>query len=85
MLVRILADNPGKSFTRNLNGKFLSTTKELLREGRDISVQQILRETLDMFQLQRGTDETLVPLITMWQNEKAKAAKLGHLPAQTVG
>ena len=75
MLVRILADNPGPSFTRNLDAKFIATVKELLREGRDMSVQQILRETLDTFQIQKSQDETLVPLITMWQNEKAKWAK----------
>ena len=77
MLVRILADNPGESFTRNLGGKFVVTTKDLLKEGKDMSVQQILRETLDTFQLQKSQDEGLQPLITMWQNEKAKMAKKG--------
>ncbi|MCJ1401779.1 hypothetical protein MMC11_004996 [Xylographa trunciseda] len=77
MLVRILAENPGKTFTKNLDGKFVVTTKELLREGKDMSVQQILRETLDEFQIQKSQDETLQPLITMWQNEKAKMAKKG--------
>ena len=75
MLVRILADNPGQTFTRNLDAKFVSTVKELLRDGRDMSVQQILRETLDTFELQKSQDETLVPLITMWKNEKTKWAK----------
>ncbi|MCJ1475587.1 hypothetical protein MMC13_004250, partial [Lambiella insularis] len=75
MLVRILVENPGQTFTRNLDGKFVVTTKELLRDGRDMSVQQILRETLDDFQLHKSQDETLQPLITMWQNEKAKMAK----------
>ena len=77
MLIRILADNPGESFTRNLGGKFVITTKDLLKEGRDMSVQQILRETLDIFQIQKSQDEGLQPLITMWQNEKAKMAKKG--------
>ena len=80
MLVRILAENPGKTFTKNLDGKFVVTTKELLRDGRDMSVQQILRETLDDFQIQKSQDETLQPLITMWQNEKAKMAKRGGNP-----
>ncbi|MCJ1379540.1 hypothetical protein MMC17_002641 [Xylographa soralifera] len=80
MLVRILAENPGKTFTKNLDGKFVVTTKELLRDGRDMSVQQILRETLDEFQIQKSQDETLQPLITMWQNEKAKMAKRGGNP-----
>lgn len=75
MLVRILADNPGASFTRNIDSKFISTIKELLRDGRDMSVQQLVRETLDTFELQRSGDETLVPLITMWKNEKKKWAK----------
>ena len=72
MLVRILAENPGQSFTRNLDTKFVITTKELLRDGRDVSVQQILRETLDAFETQKPGDETLRPLIAMWQKEKAK-------------
>ena len=75
MLLRILADNPGATFTRNLDSKFVATVKDLLRDGRDMSVQQILRETLDTFELQKADDETLRLLITMWQNEKAKWAK----------
>ena len=42
-----------------------------------MSVQQILRETLDTFQIEKSQEETLQPLITMWQNEKAKMAKKG--------
>ena len=72
MLVRILADNPGKSFTRNVDTKFVATVKELLRDGRDMSVQQILRETLDNFQATRQSDETLSALIEMWRKEKEK-------------
>ena len=75
MLVRILADNPGKTFTRNLDAKFVITVKELLRDGRDMSVQQILRETLDTFEMQKGNDDTLAPLRTMWLKEKQKLAK----------
>jgi hypothetical protein len=75
MLIRILADNPGPTFTRNIDAKFVATVKELLRDGRDMSVQQILRETLDTFEMQKAQDETLAPLITMWKNEKAKWAK----------
>ena len=75
MLVRILADNPGKSFTRNLDTKFVVTVKELLREGRDVSVQQILRETLDTFETQKAEDETLAPLREMWKKEKSRLSK----------
>ena len=72
MLVRILAENPGQSFTRNLDTKFVITTKDLLRDGRDMNVQQILRETLDAFETQKPGDETLKPLVAMWQKEKTK-------------
>lgn len=77
MLVRILADNPGKSFTKNLDTKFVITVKELLREGRDMSVQQILRETLDTFETQKADDETLAPLREMWKKEKQRMEKRG--------
>ena len=79
MLVRILADNPGKSFTRNLDNKFTSTVKDLLRDGRDMSVQQILRETLDNFEQTRPGDETLAGLIEMWKKEKEKMTKRGAM------
>lgn len=75
MLVRILADNPGKSFTKNIDSKFVSTVKELLRDGRDMSVQQLLRETLDTFETQKANDETLAPLTEMWKKEKEKMGK----------
>ncbi|KAL8651936.1 MAG: hypothetical protein Q9226_004481 [Calogaya cf. arnoldii] len=77
MLVRILADNPGKSFTRNLDTKFAATVKELLRDGRDMSVQQILRETLDSFETGKPEDETLAPLRDMWKKEKLKWGNRG--------
>lgn len=72
MLVRILADNPGQTFTRNLDSKFTVTVKYLLRDGRDMSVQQILRETLDSFESSKANDENLASLCEMWKKEKAK-------------
>ncbi len=77
MLVRILADNPGKSFTKNLDTKFASTVKDLLRDCRDPSVQQILREALENFETHKADDETLVPLREMWKKEKLKNEKNG--------
>ncbi|KAI9768662.1 MAG: hypothetical protein M1835_006830 [Candelina submexicana] len=82
MLVRILADHPGKTFTRNLDAKFVATVKELLRWGRDMSVQQILRETLDSFAQQKPDDETLLPLKQMWEKEKKKMGKALYGDAQ---
>ncbi|KAL8647405.1 MAG: hypothetical protein Q9210_005576 [Variospora velana] len=78
MLVRILTDNPGKSFTINLDTKFASTVKDLLRTGRDMSVQQILRETLDSFEASKADDETLAPLREMWKKEKLKWSTVGN-------
>ncbi|KAL1999253.1 hypothetical protein VTN02DRAFT_4817 [Thermoascus thermophilus] len=75
MLVRILSDNPGHTFTRNVDVKFVNTVRDLLREGRDTGVQQILRETLDVFEAQRSWDEDLKPLLQMWTKEKERYAK----------
>lgn len=79
MLTRILTDNPAHLFTQNFDAKFVSTVKELLREGRDSSVQQILRETLDYFEAEKlpGND-TLNPLIEMWRKEKGKRNALRY-------
>ena len=72
MLMRILTDNPGRTFTRNFDPTFVKTIKELLREGHDLSVQQILRETLDSFMTASVENETLGPLMEMWKKERAK-------------
>ncbi|KAF3913877.1 hypothetical protein ABW21_db0203965 [Orbilia brochopaga] len=47
MLFRILADNPGAQFTRNIDAKFVSTVKELYRSTRDPSVRQLLVENME--------------------------------------
>ncbi|KAI5921736.1 GAT domain-containing protein [Camillea tinctor] len=73
MLVRILADNPGPTFTRNLDQKFVDTVKELLRNVRDLNVRQLLMETLDYFENAKAYDEGLALLIAMWKKEKEKA------------
>ncbi|PGH15950.1 hypothetical protein AJ79_02117 [Helicocarpus griseus UAMH5409] len=75
MLIRILVDNPGETFTRNFDTKFVSMIKELLREGRDMSVQQILRETLEFLAVQKSRDTNLAPLTEMWKKEKEKFEK----------
>ncbi|KAF7853275.1 hypothetical protein EAF04_010776 [Stromatinia cepivora] len=76
MVIRILTDNPGKTFTRNMDAKFIQTVKELLRTGRDPSVKQILMETLITFTRDKADDETLAPLIEMWKKEQEKMVKL---------
>lgn len=76
MLIRILADNPGETFTRNLDSKFTDTSKELLRSVRDPSVRQMMMETLDVFENTKAYDEGLTLLINMWKKEKDRAQQL---------
>jgi len=76
MLIRILADNPGRTFTRNIDPKFVESVKELLRVGRDPSVKQILTETLDTFSREKESDEGLAKLIEMWKKEREKMVKI---------
>lgn len=73
MLMRILVDNPGQTFTRNFDSKFAETLRELLRNGRDLSVRQMLMETLDQLESQKSWDEGLAGVIEMWRKEKARA------------
>jgi hypothetical protein len=75
MLIRILIDNPGASFSRNLDKKFVDTAKELLRSGRDPSVRTMLMETLDTLEYQKADLDGLGPLIEMWKKEKERAYK----------
>lgn len=75
MLARILSDNPGPTFTRNFDAKFVETLRKLLRDGRDLSVRQMLMETLDQYEHQKGWDEGLAGVIEMWKKEKEKAYK----------
>jgi hypothetical protein len=72
MLMRILADNPGHSFTRNFDAKFCTTIKELLRNGRDWHVQQYLRQYLAQLEATRHWDDDLQLLLQTWAKEKAK-------------
>lgn len=76
MLMRILSDNPGATFTKNIDKKFVETVKTLVRFGTDPSVQQILRETLDNFERDKKPDANLVPLLEMWKKEKVKIEKV---------
>lgn len=70
MLMRILAENPGPPFTKNIDTKFVNATANVLRTCRDPSVQHLLRETLDVFETERTHDEGLKKLIEMWRMNK---------------
>ncbi|OAL39071.1 hypothetical protein AYO20_01822 [Fonsecaea nubica] len=86
MLSRILTDNPARAFTQNFDHKFVATVKELLREGKDTSVQQILRETLDYFEVEKAPgNDSLGPLMEMWRKEKGKRNALRPPQAQIPG
>ncbi|KAF2271860.1 uncharacterized protein EI97DRAFT_462450 [Westerdykella ornata] len=74
MLIRILADNPGESFTKNMDKQFADTVKHLLRNGQDPSVAQILRETLDALDRDKAHDNNLTTLLAMWRKEKSLMA-----------
>ncbi|KAK5116407.1 hypothetical protein LTR62_007954 [Meristemomyces frigidus] len=78
MVLRILSDHPGPPFTRNFDKPFVRTIKELLRSCRDQSTQQIMRETLDSLEVNKGHDEGLQGLIQMWRKEKGGPASLGQ-------
>ncbi|KAF2827831.1 hypothetical protein CC86DRAFT_404873 [Ophiobolus disseminans] len=74
MLIRILADNPGPSFTKNLDKQFADTCKHLLRNGHDPSVSQILRESLDSMEREKAYDTNLNTLFAMWKKERGLMA-----------
>ncbi|KAF2770900.1 hypothetical protein EJ03DRAFT_309689 [Teratosphaeria nubilosa] len=76
MLIRILCDNPGAMFTRNFDKQFVGTVKDCLRNCKDQSVQQILRETLDNVEVQKTHDEGCQLLLAMWKKEKGESAHL---------
>ncbi|CAI6086765.1 hypothetical protein V2G26_009674 [Clonostachys chloroleuca] len=73
MILRILCDNPGPSFTRSFDQDFVDTVRKLLGSGKDNKVQRMLMEILDDFEFTRMDDGNLVLLIEMWKKEKAAA------------
>ncbi|KAI6777982.1 uncharacterized protein J7T54_008316 [Emericellopsis cladophorae] len=76
MLVRILVDNPGPSFTRNLGEpEFVETTRKLLKHVRDTRLRHMLMEMLDDFEHTKQYDENLQPLVQMWKAQKEDAFK----------
>ena len=73
MLLRILVDNPGATFTTHVGSeKFVETIQTTCRLSPDPSVQQLLRETLQTFQRENREerDANLKPLLAMWKKEQ---------------
>jgi hypothetical protein len=77
MLIRILADNPGPSFTKNIDAKFVDTVKHLLRRSLDPSVRQIMVETLNALDQEKAYDTNLNDLFAMWRKEQGLGAGQG--------
>ncbi|EWC47114.1 hypothetical protein DRE_03483 [Drechslerella stenobrocha 248] len=73
MLFRILVDNPGAMFTRNIDAKFVSTMKELYRGCRDPSVRQLLVENME--HCLTKDDPGLQPLKEWYTKEKESAIR----------
>jgi len=76
MLIRILSDNPGPTFTRNFDKGFVGAVKDMLRSNKDASTQQIVRETLDSLEANKAYDEGLQGLFQMWRKEKGQRGSL---------
>ncbi|EPS40552.1 hypothetical protein H072_5588 [Dactylellina haptotyla CBS 200.50] len=82
MLLRILVDNPGATFTKNIDAKFVTTVKELYRATKDPSVRQLLVETLEYFL--RKDDPNLQPVKDFYIKEKENAARIyGQVPGSS--
>ncbi|KAF7717168.1 Uncharacterized protein PECH_004018 [Penicillium ucsense] len=75
MLMRILGDNPGHSFTTNFDEKFCNTIKDQLRNGRDWYVRHYLCEYLAHLEATRYQDDDLQLLLQVWAKIKAKSPR----------
>ncbi|CAK7263708.1 hypothetical protein SEPCBS57363_000707 [Sporothrix epigloea] len=73
MLMRILVENPGPTFTRNMDKKFVDTVRDVLRGCQQAHVVHFLSEALQDFERKGATDEGMGRLLEMWQKEKAKS------------
>ncbi|KAF3926995.1 hypothetical protein ABW20_dc0109674 [Dactylellina cionopaga] len=74
MLLRILVDNPGATFTKNIDSKFVDALKGLYRNSRDPSVRQLLVENLEYFV--RKDDAGLQPVKEWYAKEKETSMKV---------
>jgi len=66
MLIRILTDNPGETFTRNIDSKFVDNFQTLLKSQRDSSVIQMAIETLSGLQKDKAHLNGVDKLLAMW-------------------
>ncbi|ERS98232.1 hypothetical protein HMPREF1624_05015 [Sporothrix schenckii ATCC 58251] len=87
MLMRILVENPGMTFTRNMDKKFVDTVRDLLRGCQHAHIVHFLIETLQDFESKGAVDEGIGRIVEMWQKEKAKSksAYSNQPPRQSQG
>jgi VHS domain len=82
MLIRILVDNPGETFTRALDADFVETMRKLIKHAKETRVRGMAMEMFDEFEFTKMYDEGLQGLILMWKAQKEEAIRkggVGHL------
>ncbi|CAK7219168.1 hypothetical protein SCUCBS95973_003728 [Sporothrix curviconia] len=82
MLMRILVENPGLTFTRNFDKKYVDTVRDLLRGCQHAHVVHFLIETLQDLESKGAVDDGIGRLVEMWQKEKAKSKSAYSVPPQ---
>ncbi|CAK7223063.1 hypothetical protein SBRCBS47491_005074 [Sporothrix bragantina] len=86
MLMRILVENPGLTFTRNFDKKFVDTVRDLLRGCQHAHIVHFLIETLQDLESKGAVDDGIGRLVEMWQKEKAKSkSAYSNQPQQQQG
>jgi len=80
MLIRILTQNPGRSFTRHIDDKFVQTVLLLSKDGKDPSVQQILTETLNALESESAHDENIGHLLDRWRSLGNRHGSVPRVP-----
>lgn len=75
MLIRILVDNPGQTFTRALDADFVETMRKLIKHARENRVRNMCMEMLDDFEHTKMHDQNLQGLVLMWKAQKEEAVR----------
>lgn len=72
MLMRILVENPGFTFTRHMDKRFVDAVRDVLRHCQSLQTVQFLIDALQSFEAKGAMDEGLGRIVEMWQKEKTK-------------
>ncbi|EPE04606.1 gat domain-containing protein [Ophiostoma piceae UAMH 11346] len=85
MLMRILVENPGLTFTRNMDKKFVDAVKDVLRGCEHAHVVHFLIEAMQELESKNAADEGIGRMIEMWRKEKTKSKSIyAQPPSQQV-